>query len=213
MRMQSSAPRSINVKVSIRTHHDQNAEYTNIHNRLGVRSQLASNNMTIEAQVAVKAEGPTGVSMSNNRQVIALGFDTLTLYYAFGTGWSASAFPDFEDKNPHDRLVGAVDKATTMFYIDQIQNHIQDYQNLIQGFGLDLGQPENTMATNELIEASRMGKAKEEESYLEALMVQYGRYLLIASSRPGSLPVSGRSVWSRDVNSPVDSPRYTPLYF
>ncbi|KAI8599394.1 Six-hairpin glycosidase-like protein [Dissophora ornata] len=206
MRMQSSVPKSINVKVSIKAHHNQNVEYSNVHNRLGMRSQLASNNMTIEAQVAVKAEGPMGVSMSNNRQVIALGFDTVTLYYAFGTGWSAGAFPDFEDKDPHDRLVGAVDKATTMFYVDQIQKHVQDYQTLFQGFGLDLGQPENVMATNELIEASHMGKAKEEENYLEALMVQYGRYLLIASSRPGSLPVSGHSVWSRDADSPVDSP-------
>ncbi|KAI7818768.1 Six-hairpin glycosidase-like protein [Gamsiella multidivaricata] len=206
MRMTASQPKSINIKVSLNSFHAQGLEYTNIHNRLGMRARLASNNMTVEGQVAVKPEGATGVSMSNNRQVVALSFDAVVLYYTIGTGWTASAYPNFEDSDPHIRLASIVDKATTMFYVDQIQKHVQDYQSLFLGFALDLGQPENALATDELIKASRKGKAGDEESYLEALMVQYGRYLLIASSRPGSLPISGRNVWRMDADADEDSP-------
>ncbi|KAK3816402.1 MAG: Six-hairpin glycosidase-like protein [Benniella sp.] len=206
MRITASQPKSISIKVSLKSYHDQNLEYTNIHNRLGLRAHLASNNMTIGAQVAVKPEGATGVSMSNSRQVIALGFDTVTLYYSIGTGWTSNSFPKFEDKDPHDQLVSAVDKAITMFYVDQYDKHVKDHQGLFQGFELDLGELNNTTPTDELLEAVHDHEAGDEEAYLEALMVQYGRYLLIASSRSGSLPASGRTVWSTNDGLADDSP-------
>ncbi|KAG0002437.1 hypothetical protein BGZ65_002628, partial [Modicella reniformis] len=196
MRIQASQPKSIYVKVSLKNYHDRNVEYTNVHNRLGMRAQLTSNNLTIDAQVMVIAEGGSGVSMSNNLHVIALGFDTVTLYYSIGTGWTADGFPKFEDKDPHDRLVTAVTKAKEMFYVDEYDKHVKDHQGLFQGFTLDLGQPNNSFPTNELLRDSREDDTGEEEGYLEALMVQYSRYLLIASSRSGSLPISGRNIWS-----------------
>ncbi|KAF9105800.1 hypothetical protein BGX27_009431 [Mortierella sp. AM989] len=206
VRMQASQPKSMNIKVSLNSHHDKNVQYGNVHNRLGFRTQLESNNMTIEALIAVKTEGPTGVSMANSRQVVALGFNAITLYYSVGTSWSASSFPTFEGKDPHDRLVATVEKATTMFYGDQFQKHVQDHQSLFSGFNLDLGFTENPRSTSELIEASHKGRAGEEESYLDALIVQYSRYLLIASSRPGSLPLSGQSAWSAADDSKDDLP-------
>ncbi|KAI1307040.1 hypothetical protein EDD11_004585 [Mortierella claussenii] len=216
MRLEASSPKSINIKVSLQSAHDTNLEYTNIHNRLGFRAQLASNNMTIDAQVMVKPEGVTGVSMSNSRQVVALGFDSITLYYSMGTSYAANAYPSFKGKDPHDRLVSAVDKATTMYYPDQIQMHLQDYQGLFNGFGLDLGYGEGAtqakaLSTDELVEKSQRRLAADvEEAYLEGLMVQYARYLLIAQSRPGSLPISGKSAWlseEQEEEAQEDSPQ------
>lgn len=208
VRIKASQPRSIYIKVSVTSYHEQNIEYTNVHNRLGVRAQLAANNLTIGAHVAVKPEGATGVSMSNNRQVIALGFDSVILYYSIGTGWSASSFPDFEDKDPHDRLASLIDKATTMYYGDQYEKHVKDHQDLFQGFGLDLGQLNNPSPTCDLLEDARDDEEDDEESYLEALLVQYGRYLLITSSRSGSLPLSTRTIWSVNEELAADSPSH-----
>ncbi|KAG9062861.1 hypothetical protein KI688_005168 [Linnemannia hyalina] len=209
MRLQASEPKSINVRVSLSSAHENTgtAEYTNVHNRLGMRARLASNNMTTEAMVAVTTEGATGVSLANNRQVVALGFDAVTLYYTMGTGWTLQgSYPNFEDKDPHDRLTSVMDKAVGGLYGDQYLKHVQDHQTLFQGFRLDLGQIENKLPTDELLKASKGGNAGEEETYLDALMVQYARYLLIASSRPGSLPLSGRSMWSQDQNTGLDDP-------
>lgn len=197
MRIQGSEPKSVNLKVSIATNHV--GEFTNIHNRLGFRGNLESNNMTIEAMVAVKAEGPYGVSMSNNRQVVAMNFDAVTLYYTFGTGWTAGGFPNFADVDPHDRLVSVVDKALAAWYNDQYLKHIKDHNDLFSGFSLDLGQTPLNLATDDLFKVVKGKKSTDEaETYFDALLVQYGRYLLIASSRPGSLPITGQSVWSSD---------------
>ncbi|KAG0379008.1 hypothetical protein BGX24_002046 [Mortierella sp. AD032] len=208
MRLQASEPKSINIKVALNSAHDETgtAEYTNVHNGLGVRAHIGSNNMTTEAMVTVTTEGASGVSLANNRQVVALGFDAVTLYYTMGTGWNLGGYPKFEDKDPHDRLMSALDKAVGGFYGDQYLKHVKDHQTLFQGFRLDLGKTENKLPTNELLTAVESHRAEEEEElYLDALMVQYGRYLLIASSRPGSLPLSGRSLWSPD-NVGTDDP-------
>ncbi|KAF9305539.1 hypothetical protein BGZ74_009791 [Mortierella antarctica] len=197
MRIQGSEPKSVNLKVSIATNHA--GEFTNVHNRLGFRGNLESNNMTIEAMVAVKAEGPYGVSMSNNRQVVAMNFDAVTLYYTFGTGWTAGGFPNFADVDPHDRLISVVDKALAAWYNDQYLKHVKDHGDLFSGFSLDLGQTPLNLATDELFKVIKGKRSTDAaETYFDALLVQYGRYLLIASSRPGSLPITGQSVWSSD---------------
>ncbi|KAF9909710.1 hypothetical protein EC991_008191 [Linnemannia zychae] len=201
MRLQASEPKSINVKIFLNSAHDETgtAEYTNVHNRLGVRAHIKSNNMTTEAMVAVTTEGGSGVSLANNRQVVALGFDAVTLYYTMGTGWTLGGYPKFEDTDPHDRLTSVMDKAVGGFYGDQYLKHIKDHQTLFQAFRLDLGKTENKLPTDELLAAvERHHAGVEEELYLDTLMIQYARYLLIASSRPGSLPLSGRSLWSPD---------------
>ncbi|KAF9083393.1 hypothetical protein BGX29_003176 [Mortierella sp. GBA35] len=207
MRIQASEPKSINIKVSLKSAHEDTAEYTNVHNRLGVRAHIPSNNLTTEVLVSVTTEGANGISLANNRQVVALGFDAVTLYYTMGTGWTLGGYPKFEDKDPHDRLTSAMDKMISGFYGDQYLKHVKDHQALFQAFNLDLGQPENKLPTDELLKAVQDDSAGGEETYLEALMVQYGRYLLIASSRPGSLPLSGRSVWSQEQGAGKDDPR------
>lgn len=209
MRLEASEPKSINIKVSLSSAHEETGttEYTNVHNRLGMRSRLGSNNMTVEAMVTVTTEGATGVSLANNRQVVALGFDAVTLYYTMGTGWTLGGYPNFEDKDPHDRLTSEMNKVVGGSYGDQYLKHVKDHQTLFQGFQLDLGQPENKLPTDELLNAVKEEKAGEEGTYLDALMVQYARYLLIASSRPGSLPLSGHSLWSQDQITGLDDPR------
>jgi alpha-L-fucosidase 2 len=205
--MQSSAPRSINIRVSLSTPHTTTAEYSNIHNRLGFKSHLDSNNLAIEAQVAVKTEGATGISLATSpQQIVLMGFDTVTLYYTFGTGWSANAFPEFANMDPHERLTGVLDKAVTGWYGDLVNKHLSDYGGLFSRFRLEFGVDQddkgtsvgkNILTTDQLVVKNHRGTLPaSEESYLETLLVQYSRYLLITSSRPGSLPLTGNGVWA-----------------
>ncbi|KAF9921276.1 hypothetical protein FBU30_008720 [Linnemannia zychae] len=205
-RIQSSTPGSIHVKVSLNTPHSASAEYSNIHNRLGFKSHIDSNNLAIEAQVAVKTEGPTGISLATSpQQIILMGFDTMTLYYSFGTGWSASTFPDFSNLDPHERLTGTLDKVITGWYGDLIKKHISDYGGLFSRFrfefnhGQESNRERNILTTDQLVVNNGKGTlSSKEESYLESLLVQYIRYLLIISSRPNSLPLTGNGLWSSD---------------
>ena len=74
-------------------------------------------------------------------------------------------------------------------------SHVADYKNLFDRVSLNLGATEAdlNMTTDELLESYKNGN---ESAYLESLIFQYGRYLLISSSREGTLPANLQGVWN-----------------
>lgn len=85
--------------------------------------------------------------------------------------------------------------------------HLADYQNLFNRVSIDLGAKESDLAltTDELLKRYKNGT---ESVYLEMLLFQYGRYLLISSSRDGSLPANLQGVWNT-YNMPAWACDYT----
>lgn len=87
------------------------------------------------------------------------------------------------------RVNSAIDKG----YDAVLASHLADYQELFGRVTLDLGQTASLLPTDkQLINYSR---TKVGRNALETLYFQYGRYLLIASSRDGSLPANLQGVW------------------
>ncbi len=85
--------------------------------------------------------------------------------------------------------------------------HIEDYSSLFGRVTLDLDcDPSDfTRTTDELLSRYKDG---DQSTYLETLLFQYGRYLLIASSREGALPAHLQGVWNT-YNSPPWACNYT----
>jgi len=87
------------------------------------------------------------------------------------------------------------------------QRHIEDYQTLYKRVDIDLGvstAAAMTLDTDKRLAAYRDGG----DPHLAALLFQYGRYLLIASSRPGSQPANLQGLWNEQLDPPWDS-KYT----
>lgn len=84
--------------------------------------------------------------------------------------------------------------------------HLSDYQELFGRVDLDLNcnPVDYELATDKLLEKYNSG---EHSSYLETLLFQYGRYLIIASSREGSLPANLQGAWNC-YNTPAWSSGY-----
>ena len=80
-------------------------------------------------------------------------------------------------------------------------NHLADYQELFGRVSLNLNFDERdlTLTTDDLLHEYQNGSGS---SYLEALYFQYGRYLLIASSRSGGLPANLQGAWNRYNHAP-----------
>lgn len=99
--------------------------------------------------------------------------------------------------------------ARTRGYAELRERHIADYSSLFGRVELRLGNGEGSAAaalpTDERLAAVRGGF---EDKGLSALYFQYGRYLLIASSRPGSLPANLQGIWNEHFTPPWDS-KYT----
>ena len=79
--------------------------------------------------------------------------------------------------------------------------HVADHARLFGRVRLDLGAPPADRPTDERLRAYRHG----EDPALVALVFQYGRYLLVASSRPGTQPANLQGIWNEDVRPPWSS--------
>ncbi|MGC3958274.1 MAG: glycoside hydrolase family 95 protein [Verrucomicrobiota bacterium] len=123
---------------------------------------------------------------------------------------AATSFKNFEDisASPTRRCTEYLRELAKKDYAKLRATHVADHQKLFRRVSLDLGRTPNAdLPTNE-----RQGQLKatplENDPALAALHFQYGRYLLIASSRPGSQPANLQGVWSAELNPPWES-KYT----
>ena len=86
-----------------------------------------------------------------------------------------------------------------------IKNHVEDYKNLFGRVDLDLGNSEISMRpTNERLSTF----TKDEDPSMVSLLFQYGRYLLISSSREGTQPANLQGIWNDKLYPSWDS-KYT----
>jgi alpha-L-fucosidase 2 len=94
-------------------------------------------------------------------------------------------------------------QASTRPYADLRARHVADYQDLFRRVSLQLGPAAPpTPPADELLDAVRRG---EDEQRLAMLYFQYGRYMLISSSRPGGLPANLQGLWCDQFQAPWNS--------
>lgn len=97
--------------------------------------------------------------------------------------------------HPHEAVSARIATASQKGYERLLQEHMADYRRLFGRVDLKLTeQAALSVPTNTLLDNYRKGKPS---PYLEELFFQYGRYLLIASSRPHTLPANLQGVWNQ----------------
>ncbi|WEH31435.1 glycoside hydrolase family 95 protein [Streptomyces sp. AM 3-1-1] len=167
--------------------------------RLTVRGALQDNGMRFEAQIRLLSEG--GTVTANGDRLTVSGADSAWFVLSAGTDY-ADTYPDYRGADPHDRVTTAVDQAAARPYRELLDRHTSDHAALFSRVVLDLGQdsaPDRT--TDALLKAYTGGNSADDRA-LEALFFQYGRYLLIASSRAGSLPANLQGAWNNSTAPP-----------
>lgn len=127
-----------------------------------------------------------------------------TTEYYYRTGENADVL--------NARVRAVLDAAVADGYENVRADHIKDYMKLYDRVDLDLGQS-NTKTTDALLSAYKSGSASAvEQRYLEVLLFQYGRYLLIAGSRENSqLPTNLQGLWNNNVTAPWRSDYHTNI--
>jgi alpha-L-fucosidase 2 len=90
-------------------------------------------------------------------------------------------------------------------------DHLKDYQSLYNRvtINLDKGSSPYEGPLDERI--ARVKKSGYEDTYLSELLFHYGRYLLIASSRPGDLPANLQGLWNQSMRPPWSSDYHTNI--
>ncbi len=120
---------------------------------------------------------------------------------------SATSYKKYDDvTGDPDALAGAIiNKVSAKSYDALLKDHLADYQNIFNRVSLDLGTSEDAkLPTDQQIR----NFPQSNNPALVTLYFQYGRYLLIGSSRPGSQPANLQGVWNSDT-SPSWGSKYT----
>lgn len=166
--------------------------------------RLDDNRMQYAVRIrAIAREG--SVSNRDDRLVVDGARDVVFLIAA-DTDYKVNFNPDFTDPatyvgvDPVETTQGWISSAVDAGYDRLLQTHIQDYRRLFDRVSLSLGSGEpESVSTPERLRRYREGAA---DRYLEELYYQFGRYLLIASSRPGNMPANLQGIWHNDVDGP-----------
>ena len=162
-----------------------------------------------EGQIAVIPEG--GSLIQNEKTIEVKGADSVLLIMAVGTNYKMEkrVFLESDPKkklapypHPHERVTSILKNAMKFSYEKLLQRHIEDYSALIARAEIDLGAEVPEIPTDILVWNCKEGKI---DRYLEELYFTYGRYLLIASSRPGTYPANLQGTWNRYASSPWSS--------
>ncbi|NKE60501.1 glycoside hydrolase family 95 protein [Lentzea sp. PSKA42] len=175
--------------------------------RLTIRGTLADNGMIFESQIRVLADG--GTVTSSGSTVTVSGANSATFIVGAGTNY-ADTYPNYRGADPRNAVTAAVDGAAAKSYTTLRAEHVADHKALFDRVKLNIGQVMPNKPTDDL-RAAYTGGASADDRALEALYYQYGRYLLIASSRPGSLPANLQGVWNQSTSPPWASDYHTNI--
>jgi len=131
---------------------------------------------------------------------ISSGGDSISIEKANSVIIFITAATDYFDDDPSIVTSTQMDKILKQDYSELRKSHITDYQSLFKRVDLDLGDSDgNFFTTDARIAAMQNGYV---DTDLIELYYQFGRYLLISSSRPGNLPANLQGIWADGLYPP-----------
>jgi alpha-L-fucosidase 2 len=167
----------------------KSADYLGVEGKLRYRAQL-------------KAAPEGGSIKVVGDEMFIDGADAVTLYFA-----AATNFVNYKDVSGDQvaRVTETFDRIKNKPFSKIWQDAVKDYQSYYQRASLKLEQTANSvLPTDKRMAAFETG----EDPSLAALAYNFGRYILISSSRPGTQPANLQGIWNENQNPMWDS-KYT----
>lgn len=144
----------------------------------------------------VRALADGGEVSSAGGRLSVTGADAVTVLVSIGT-----SYVDYTDPGGDPATVAwrHLEAAGRVGYGELRRRHVADYQRLFGRVTLDLG---DTPAARKPTDVRIAGHARADDPHLATLLFQYGRYLLISASRPGTQPANLQGIWNDRMDPP-----------
>lgn len=202
VRFTADKPGSINLK--FRMMREKDAHVTASADGLTMRGRIDRPNeqtgqpegMRFVSYLRSKATGGRTIA-GGDSSLIVENADELLLYL--------SAATDYTGQDPDRYCQQTLDRALAQPYDRLWQEHLRDYRALYDRVKIKLTDESNPDELPQNERLNRVIKDDFEDPYLSELLFQYGRYLLIASSRPGDLPANLQGLWNQSIRPPWSS--------
>jgi len=184
------------------------AKYANTRaqkNSITFSGSVPSFSLNYEAQIKIINEGGELIANNENgsNEIRIIDANSAIILIATGTNYKLSDEIFLTDSTqlklnpdvfPHKEVTKTIEEASTLGYKKLKESHLNDYQNLFSRVNLELSPTVPQIPTKKLVENYKQDPS---DVYLEELMFHFGRYLLIASSREGTLPCGLQGGWSQ----------------
>ena len=164
-------------------------------------------NNDMEYCVRIRAVAKGGSVSNTDGTLTVKGADEVMFLLTADTDYKMNLDPDFNNPKTY---VGVDPVQTTAQWMKRVSKknygqlfdrHLRDYLSLYRRVSLQLNPSvaDSGLPTDARLEAYRKGAS---DPLLEETYFQFGRYLLIASSRPGNLPANLQGIWANGLDGP-----------
>ncbi|MDX2068770.1 MAG: glycoside hydrolase family 95 protein [Haliscomenobacter sp.] len=184
-------------------------KYPELYEKSGARKPQAANflyqdqvnglGMAFETRLKVLHMG--GAISQQGEKIKVQNVSELTIILSAATSYNGfDKSPATEGKNPAALLDAFFKAIETRSFANLYQRHLLDYQNLFKRVELNLAAEteQSQLPTDSRVELFANGQ----DPAFAALYFQYGRYLMIAGSRPGGQPLNLQGIWNDQMTPP-----------
>lgn len=161
---------------------------------------ILKNGMNYEGRVLIRPKG--GTLSAAGDKISVKNADSCMVVIAMETDYLMDYKKDWKGESPARKLDRYAAKAASADYAALKQAHISQYKSMFDRVKVNFGKTEEDVAklpTPKRLEAYKKNPA---DPNLEETMFQFGRYLLLSSSRPGTLPANLQGLWNDYVKPP-----------
>ncbi len=195
--MRIAADRPGAVSFSARLKREENAEARADGKRIFLTGTAANGGVTFAAIMEIRTEG--GVVETAPDAISVRGADSATIWLVAATNYRLQA-PDFRGGDPEALCRSRLAAASNTTWPKSREQNIAEHQRLFRRVELSLGGPDlSAKPTDERLAAVQNGV---EDPQLLVTYFQFGRYLLLSSSRPGTLPANLQGLWAQGLTPP-----------
>ncbi len=193
-------PRALSFTLKIDSPQTNSSTKALTRDTLALTGQIETNGLRFESRVRVVCEGGT---VTTNGNTIAVENANSAMVFLV----AATSFKNFQDISGDPAASCARDLAAVSkksFFTIRV-GQLADFQNLFGRVDLNLGHTAKAdLPTDERLQAIKTA-GLDSDPALAALYFQYGRYLLISSSRLGGQPANLQGLWNEELNPPWES--------
>ncbi len=162
--------------------------------------------MKYAARLKVLHEG--GEVACSDTAVIVRNTDAVTLLLTTSTDYKQE-YPDYKGDDPVITTLQLLEKTSGKDYKTILSDHLSDYRKISGRVSLELTQTDpDTIPTDRRLAEQNDNP---DDLLLQQVYFQYGRYLLISSSREGSLPANLQGIWANKIQTPWNCDYHTDI--
>jgi alpha-L-fucosidase 2 len=201
---ENDAPEGADYSVKITTPH--NSGYLIYEDGiLSKGGHVRDNRLGFETAIRIKTDGT--VSFENDELFIK-GAGNIVLFQTASTAYESS-YPLYRGNDYVAENRKTIDLISDFNFYDLMEIHVNDYRNLFERVSLYLeGESFDSLPTGARL-AKYAGGNRDRK--LEELYFQYGRYLMISASRPGTMPMHLQGKWNNSTDPPWAADYHTNI--